>query len=103
MGRIEWLTYEHFAGREGEPFEVTVGEDTLATVLASASESTESGGPGPQGEQRRQFSLVFRGPVTPMLPQATYRVAHAELGELELFLVPIGSGDEGVRYEAAFA
>lgn len=103
MGRIEWLTYERFAGREGEPFEVTVGEDNLATVLVAASESTESGGPGPEGQERRQFSLVFLGPVTPVLPQATYRVVHAELGELELFLVPVGSGDEGMLYEAAFA
>ena len=103
MGTIDWLTYEHFARREGEPFSLLLGDEIITTELIAASESTEAGGPGPQGQQRRQFSLVFRGPVAPMLPQGTYRIDHTELGELELFLVPVGARDDGVLYEAAFA
>ena len=53
--------------------------------------------------ERRQFSLLFRGPVDPFLSQGTYRLDHAELGALDIFLVPIGPDAEGMRYEAVFA
>jgi hypothetical protein len=99
---IDWLTYDHFAGRVGETFELADAEPPGARlVLADATESTEPGGRGPEGQERLQFSLVFHG--APFLSQGTYRLAHAELGELELFLVPIGRDVDGTRYEAAFA
>ena len=104
MDEQRWLTFDLFAGRVGEPFEVGAdGVPAVTMELADAVEGTEPGGPGPDGGQRRQFSLVFRGPAGPVLPQATYRLDHAELGELELFLVPIGPDAGGMRYEAAFA
>ncbi|WP_121255983.1 DUF6916 family protein [Nocardioides ferulae] len=103
MTDLEWLTYEQFAPRVGQRFDARTGEQTVALELADAWESTEQGGPGPRGEQRRQFSLVFRGPAEPVLPQATYPLTHPEVGELQLFLVPIGKDADGVRYEAAFA
>jgi len=102
--RIEWLTHDHFAGRAGESFDVTVGEGpAVAMALAEATVGAQPGGPGPDGLERMQFSLVFRGPATQALPQGTYQVTHAELGELDLFLVPLGPDAEEMRYEAAFA
>ena len=104
MARIDWLTYEHFAGRVGERFDVASGEGSdVPVVLVEATEGTEQGGPGPGGEERLQFSLVFRAPASQLWPQGIYTLAHEELGELELFLVPLGADAEGVRYEAAFA
>jgi hypothetical protein len=99
---IEWPTYNLFAGRVGERFEATAGaESSVPLVLVEATQGTEPGGHGPKGQERLQFSLVFSGP--PVLGQGTYRLTHAELGELDLFLVPIGRDGEVVRYEAAFA
>jgi hypothetical protein len=46
----------------------------------------------------RPFSLVFRGPAEPLLPQRIHRVEHPALGPLDLFLVPVGPGS----YEAIF-
>lgn len=101
---MDWLTYDDFAGREGEGFDVTVGKaPAVPLVLAEATEGTQPGGRGPEGQERLQFSLVFRGPEGSALPQGIYRLSHAELGELDLFLVPIGRDAEGTRYEAAFA
>lgn len=99
------MTYEQFAGRVGERFDVVAEGDApaLPMVLEAATEGTEPGGPGPQGQERLQFSLVFRGPAAPVLPQGTFQVNHEGMGELELFLVPIGRDDTGLRYEAAFA
>lgn len=104
MADIEWLTYDLFSGRVGERFEVQLGEgDVLPIELAEATESTEPGGVGPEGQERRQFSLLFRSPAEGVLPQGTYLVTHDDLGELDLFLVPLGPDAAGQRYEAAFA
>ena len=103
MDELRWLTVDLFSGRVGESFEVrTDGGDPLPVELVEATESALPGGSGPGGQQRRQFSLVFRGPAGPVLPQDTYRLDHDELGELDLFLVPIGPDAAGMRYEAAF-
>jgi len=102
---IEWLTYDLFAPRVGDAFEVGVagGSRSVPMVLADASEGSEPGGAGPEGQRRQQFSLVFRGAAAPVLPQGTYRVTHPDLGDLDIFLVPIGPDADGMQYEAAFA
>ena len=49
------------------------------------------------------FSLVFVGPPEPGLRQGIYQLRHDALGDVELFLVPIGYDvDGGRRYEAVF-
>lgn len=60
-----------------------------------------SGRPGDEQGMER-FSLFFRGPAKPHLPQSTYSLAHDGMGTFELFLVPIGPDGEGTRYEAVF-
>ena len=37
-----------------------------------------------------------------MLPQAIYGLRHADLGLLEIFIVPIAQRADGVRYQAIF-
>lgn len=64
-------------------------------------EVTDLGEPG-AGGLRAPFSLVFRGPREPLVPQGIRRLEHAGLGELDLFLVPIGPDEAGMRYEAVF-
>ena len=104
MSGTHWLTHEDFAGRIGEHFAVSTEEGQAITLeLVEATQGREPGGLGPEGQERLQFSLVFRGPAQPMLPQSTYALRHDELGEVELFLVPIGPGGDGMRYEAVFA
>jgi len=103
VSRIEWLTHDDFAGRVGEQFEMRVADGpSVALELIEATEGSALGGRGPDGQERRQFSLVFRGPDQPVLPQGTYPLGHAELEGLELFLVPLGPDGEGMQYEAAF-
>jgi hypothetical protein len=56
------------------------------------------------GAQRVQFSLVFTTDADTLLPQGIQELRHPTLGDLALFLVPIGPGADGRhRYEAAFA
>ncbi len=48
------------------------------------------------------FSLLFHGPAGFFLPQGIYRLKHGDLGELDLFLVPVGQDQQGFQYEAVF-
>ncbi len=48
------------------------------------------------------FSLLFEAAPEPLLPQRTYRLDHAQLGSLELFLVPVARTATGLQYEAVF-
>ena len=89
-----------FAACLGEPFRLDAGGSPLELVLVSAD---ALGAEPAAGGRRRQFSLVFRGPRAPLLPQRIHRLEGARLGALELFLVPIGPTRSGLCYEAVFA
>src|SRR4051812_11363033 len=103
MSALGWLTYDDFDGRVGEQFEVETTDAPLVLELVEVTGSDVAGGAGRDGEQRNQFSLVFRGPADVVLPQGTVALTHTTLGELVLFLVPLGPDKTGMRYEAAFA
>ena len=51
--------------------------------------------------QLESVSLLFRGPADATFGQGIYKVQNRALGTQELFLVPVGPGDE-VVYEAVF-
>jgi hypothetical protein len=48
------------------------------------------------------FSLIFRGPVQPLLPQKIYTFDHPKIGAFALFIVPIALQPDGLRYQAVF-
>jgi hypothetical protein len=52
---------------------------------------------------RHPFSLFFIGPKSYLLPQSTYRLTHAEMETMEIFLVPVGQDAQTYQYEAVFA
>jgi hypothetical protein len=56
----------------------------------------------PHRMREAPFSLILRGPRTPLLPQATYALVHPRLGRVEVFLVPIAQDAQAARYEATF-
>jgi len=70
---------------------------SLALILSSVTEV----GPELPG-RRRTFSMIFLGPIEPILPQRIYALKHDTLGTLEIFIVPIGVTQTNCRYEAVF-
>ena len=90
------LTIDSFSGRVGERF--GLDDDGASHDL----ELVECERLGQAALDRVPFSIVFLGPRDPVLPQRIYSLAHDELGELEVFLVPIAQGADGTRYEAIF-
>ena len=53
-------------------------------------------------EGSKSFTLLFRGPPEPVLPQATYPLETNGLGQVGVFIVPMGRDETGVSYEAVF-
>ena len=97
---LDRLTADSFAPYEGTEFAVdaTIG-DPIRLLLKSVTRF----GVQPHAPRTGPFSLELVGPATPVLPQAIYGLDHAELGRLELFIVPVGPDPGGgVVYEAAF-
>ena len=88
---------ERFAPLVGERFAVSwgaEGEPGVELELVSVQALR------PHSGRAEPFSLLFRGPRRPILPQRIYDVAHPELGTLKIFLVPVQPSGEGAEYEA---
>lgn len=48
------------------------------------------------------FSLLFRGPAAPRLPQQIHTLQHEKLGAFEIFLTAIEGNQTSITYEAVF-
>lgn len=49
-----------------------------------------------------RFSAFFVGPEDYFLPQSLYSLSHEEMGDFDVFLVPIGKEPDGYHYEAIY-
>lgn len=101
---LETFTQATFTPHLGTRFELDLaalpgGSLELLTVTSWQPRTADTVG-SPQG--RTPFSVLFRGPMTPILPQHIYTLAHPHLGTFDVFLVPIGPDQQGMRYEAVF-
>lgn len=53
--------------------------------------------------QRWAYSLLFHIPEKESyLVQRIYRLSHPDMGDIDLFLVPLGPDETGMLYEAIF-
>ena len=97
-GMLETLTRELFNGLLEGAFVVSAEGVSIETQLIDCQLLPT----GPDEGQREPFSIVFRGPLEPVLPQQVYEVKNDTIGSVEIFLVPIGPDKSGMRYEAVF-
>ena len=110
---LETLTAADFRDVKGSQFRLTTAVPAepgqLLALDVELAEVTQAPG-APSGSHRRAFSLLFHGPIEPVLPQRVYRLEHDQLGPLELFIVPVGPNEPpgpgarptAMRYEAVF-
>jgi len=93
------LSLRNFEGALDSAFEIRPVEGEGVPIAARLVEvKTRSAPPG-----HEQFSALFVGPPEPIWPQGTYRFVHARLGELELFMVPVGRASAGIEYEVCIS
>lgn len=91
------LVTDTFVPRVGERFTATpsLGGEPLELELASCDESPHARPDHPA------FSMIFlHDDATTYRPQQIFTLSHPELGDFDLFLVPLGPRDERMRYEA---
>ena len=93
------LTHEDFAKSVHRKCHVHHGSLTLEMELIECRKLSTS---ARNEAQRQPFTLVFRGPKTPVLSQRMYPIEFQELGTLEIFIVPVGPDESGMQYEAIF-
>lgn len=87
------LTPEHFDPLVGAAFSVNATADALVLLEVERLKSPSS--------RTQPFSLLFTS-KTHRLAQSTFRVAHHDLGEMDLFIVPLQPDARGPLYEAVF-
>lgn len=90
------LTAEHFEALDGQTFIITSVSPAqplrLIEVLRKGKGERMGG----------SFSLLWQSDSETVLPQGSYVMANDTLGEIELFIVPVGQASEGIHYEAVF-
>lgn len=90
------LTHEEFSRHADTKFQVQVDENTPVELdLIEVSELK-------MYPQQEEFTLTFRGPLNAFLDQGVRPFRHDQMGEFELFIVPIKQDAEGFYYEAVF-
>lgn len=96
MRDLSTLTPDHFGSLRGAVF--STGSRAGETQLQCDSVQY----PRPTGG-RGSFSVFWLGPAGGRpLPQGVRKLRHPELGELELFLVPVEEADGRIRCQAVF-
>jgi hypothetical protein len=98
---LESLTVESFSPLVGTIFTVRTADEAIPLELVEATALAQPG--GWDSSVRSPFNLIFRGPLSSGLVQQIYRLEHADLGVLDIFLVPIQPNGDGARYEAIFS
>ena len=95
---LEKLTIEDFEGRVGETFSASAADGRTLTLTLTSVDGLYA----PPDGGRTPFSLEFRDVARDHVPQQTVAIEHPEIGAFDLFVVPLGPGPDGMRYEAIF-
>ncbi len=94
---LDTLTLEVFEKAVDEKFQISGEFGHVESTLIDCTKLVQH-----DEEGRVPFSIVFRGPMEPFLEQRTYKLSHEKIGEIEIFLVPLGPDKTGMKYEAIF-
>ena len=93
---LEQLHKESFSDCLHQAFHVVQrGSQAFDLQLAEVTEVTKSA-------RQEAFSVIFHGPDDPFMQQGMVHLHNEKLGDLDLFLVPIGRDRDGFQYEAVF-
>ncbi len=69
--------------------------DQMKLDLIKVSECASSPG-------QETFSILFQGPLAPRLQQGICSLEHDQLGQQDIFIVPVSQNQQGICYEAVF-
>ena len=93
------LTEQEFSRHLNSMFQLNLEDHTMGLKLVEVN--AYMAGKNEQAGMER-FSVYFDGPPDLRLPQGLYHLEHADMGGLDLFLVPVAGDEKKFRYEAVF-
>jgi hypothetical protein len=94
---LQEATYSEFQPCLGNKFKLHLSPEAILDAELIAVEKSNQ-----RALAREPFSLLFRTLDLSGASQSTYKLEHPKLGELHIFLVPIGPDSQGMRWEAVF-
>lgn len=96
--------YNMFLQCINEPFEVHSDSGVSTEVVLRKVTASDQGQSDKNQQANSSFSLIFEGKMGNFFPQGMHKFFHAQLGEFEIFIVPIGPENHSsqMRYEAIF-
>ena len=83
-----------FSPHLNSTFRLSYGSATMELALVEILDGSTA--------RQVNFSLLFRGPLEPPLPQQIHPFEHDQIGQFDLFIVPIKRDANGLYYEAVF-
>ena len=97
---LDRISAQDFRNHLGSALTVTApsGESCELKIFAVRDLEKE---PRP-GTLRAAFAVEFAGPAGLTMPQQIYSVRHADLGDAEIFIVPLAPDVYGSKFEALF-
>lgn len=99
---LDQVTREDFAQCLGQSFQIECDERAVDAELSTVTGLGFKSADDKEHGKRESFTLMFHTPKNWRLPQRIYRLSHPRLGAVEMFLVPIGPDQKGMRLEAVF-
>lgn len=98
MVDLSTLTVADFEPHLNTAFQIHYGQgETLGVTLVEAK-TRGTGLP----DQRHGFALLLQSTINNYLQQGIYHITHEALEPMELFIVPVGPNQTGMRYEIIF-
>jgi hypothetical protein len=100
---LERLTVDTFRPAVGDAFALDAGDAGRVELELLEARLQHPDHPATdEAGARAPFTLLFRGPAEPVLPQRIYAIDHESIGPLEIFIVPVARDHGGTTYEAVF-
>ena len=91
------ITHLDFESILGETIELEAGEGRFQAKVDSVNLLRQN-----PGQQRQPFSVELLADIADSHAQQVYQLSHPILGELTLFVVPLGPEKGGMLYQVVF-
>ncbi len=93
------IVIENFENIKNKQFKIDFDDTQVDSELIDIKKITTD---LVEGRKYTPFSLLFHVNTHVLFEQGTYLLSHQELGELQVFLVPVSDNNDGFQYEAVF-
>lgn len=96
---IPKLNFQMFASQLNTTFQVTLTDgSTVPLKLVQARKGAAQKDAGGRSIGYERFSLLFAGPLQPVLEQQIHAFSQPRIGQFDIFIVPVISRDASATY-----